>query len=119
MLQAEQNLETADKQLIQDYSTKLDQSRRNVNQGILGRQLAENKINEVKASMELISSNLARQAGNVKAEIDHQAEGKMSNLAQAQKFSKMVQATSNKVSGDVEGLIQVEKEMLDEGQDEF
>ena len=54
----QQKLQASDKELIAAYQGKLDQTKRNIEQGEMGRSLAMGKILDMKASFTVLAQNI-------------------------------------------------------------
>ena len=65
----QQKLQASDKELIASYQGKLDQTKRNVEQGEMGRSLAMGKILDMKASFTVLAQNIDNETKIIKDEI--------------------------------------------------
>ena len=55
-------MSTQDSELVKDINHKIEQAKRNIDQGEIGRTLAMNKINEIKLSLSQIKDNFQKEA---------------------------------------------------------
>jgi len=51
--------------LIKEYKVKLDQSARNIQQGEMGRSLAQDKINAIKQAMLQLDTNIKSETAHI------------------------------------------------------
>ena len=72
-------LEDEDKDLITAYQGKLDQTKRNVEQGEMGRSLAIGKIVDMKQSFTQLGNHIAEEGKIIKQEIELDKEKKKAN----------------------------------------
>ena len=99
LAESQQKLQASDKELIASYQGKLDQTKRNVEQGEMGRSLAMGKILDMKASFTVLAQNIDNETKIIKDEIAQDQEKKkvnpekqMSEIKNLEKISKGVLA---------------------------
>ena len=101
MLAQQTNMLSQDKTLIAEYGKKLEQSHRNVNQGIMGRSLAQDKLSDVKTSFSQISQNIKKEGQNVKKMLDAENKKDTPDLNKPISMVEQMKKTASKVNEDV------------------
>lgn len=99
-----QSMAQADTQIISELDKKIDQAKRNVAQGELGRTLAMNKINEIKLSLAEFKSHFQELAEHAVAD----PSGEDAQPVAVEKKRKDIQALQQKSEKVLEYLPQVQ-----------
>ena len=102
--------------LIKEYRFKLDQSKRNIAQGELGRSLAEGKISEIKQKFAQLDKNLKEEAETIGKEIEFDEANNKDELASQKKNLVQVTTTSENVLKDIATVQELSKDLVTENQ---
>lgn len=113
---------TENTKLIKESNKKLEQSKRNVAQGLFGRTLATNKVQEIKTNMSQIVSNFQADKSMFPALVQRysvEQHAKNNYLQNAESEVQLMQQTIDTVQKDIDGLVEVQEQLNDEGQDQL
>ena len=91
LIQKQGELMSQDAKAINEYHVKLDQAKRNSEQGLIGRSLAEDKIAQIKSSMEGIKKNMATEMKYVQDQIEYDQKRKEQNTDREERQLKDAQ----------------------------
>ena len=105
-----------DAQLIKDYKFKLDQTKRNIEQGELGRSLAEGKVSEIKQKFDQLDKNLKEESETIGKEIEFDTSKNNSDVEGKKKSLAQVNARSVNILEDITTVKEISKDLVTENQ---
>uniref|UniRef100_A0A7S3FTS6 Uncharacterized protein n=1 Tax=Strombidium rassoulzadegani TaxID=1082188 RepID=A0A7S3FTS6_9SPIT len=106
-------MNTRDEQLTKDYNVKLEQSKRNIEQGEMGRSLASSKVVDIKNSLSQIQANLDAEGKAISQIVDMDEKARKLNFAQQEAQLKQMRQRVGIVNKDISTVLQVESMLND------
>ena len=85
----------------------------------MGRSLAENKITQIKANLNQIGENVKKAVATIEKEIDSQHDERKPSLAEPEKEIAALGQTTDKVIAEANRVGELQKGLLDEGQEDL
>ena len=106
-----------DKELMAAYQDKLDQTKRNVEQGEMGRSLAMGKILDMKTSFQTLSQNIVDETQIIRDEVAQDQEKKKINPEKQVQEVAALEKTSKSVLADISTVAELQTTILTTGTD--